>query len=320
MGKQHAAPSDHNNKKNVNKNENNIDIKFLTYNVNGLFDKLENDYFVEFISSFDFICLTETFVANDFQSPQFDDFVTFTSKARKLSRQGRYSGGVIVMIRKSLASFVERIPVDTGNTVVIKISKTLFSTSKDIMYICSYVPPNDSPYWKSQDDCFGIEVLENCILDLHEVRGDFYILLNGDLNARTACENYSFNADVDVFEEPQSSDQTHFPRKSQDSHMNGFGEYLIELCNTFDCIILNGLCDKEFDDSCTYVSSSGISTVDYFLLSYELFSTININSFSVGNITESDHLPVSMEIQSQCMDTGIKQSEESNTDKYDKFV
>jgi exonuclease III len=83
-------------------NVNKLQVKFLDYNVNGLLDKLENSNFVNFLLLHDFICLTETFVANEFSSPLFSDFVLFTSKARKFSHQGRHSGGIVVMIRKKV--------------------------------------------------------------------------------------------------------------------------------------------------------------------------------------------------------------------------
>ena len=63
-----------------------------------------------------------------------------------------------------------------------------------------------------------------------------------------------------------------------------------------ECLILNGLSERGFDDSCTFVSNSGSSVVDYFLLSCDMLSSLCITSLEVGNMIESDHLPVVLAI------------------------
>ena len=60
----------------------------------------------------------------------------------------------------------------------------------------------------------------------------------------------------------------------------------------YECLILNGLSERGFDDSCTFVSNSGSSVVDYFLLSCDMLSSVCITSLEVENMIESDHLPV----------------------------
>ena len=62
------------------------------------------------------------------------------------------------------------------------------------------------------------------------------------------------------------------------------------------CLILNGLSERGFDDSCTFVSNFGSSVVDYFLLSCDMLSSVCITSLEVENMIESDHLPVVLAI------------------------
>ena len=257
---------------------------------------MENESFVHYLLNFDIICLTETFVDSDFVSPIFHEYVVFISKAKKLSRQGRYSGGVIVMVKKSKADFFERIQVETESVIVLKIQKHLFNTGKDVMFICTYIHPSDSDFWKTHQETFGMEVIEQCILDLQSTHGDFFLMITGDLNARTACSNYSAVSDDDFENLHLSTDTVHL-RQSQDGVVNMFGNQLIELCNVFDCIVLNGLCKSGFDDSCTFIGPSGSSVVDYFIVSLDLFSSVNFLSLEVENIIESDHLPVSLKIE-----------------------
>ena len=56
--------------------------------------------------------------------------------------------------------------IDVENTIVLKIDK-LFGSPKD-MYVCSYIPPYDSNYWKNSQYGYGIELLEQCILDMYD--------------------------------------------------------------------------------------------------------------------------------------------------------
>ena len=49
-----------------NKDRINNNYSFLQWNIGGLFSKLNDDDFIEYISSFDFICMVETF-AEEFQ-------------------------------------------------------------------------------------------------------------------------------------------------------------------------------------------------------------------------------------------------------------
>ena len=251
---------------------------------------------MSFLLKHDIITLTETFVPVDFESSIFKDYLIYTSPAKKLSNKStsRYSGGVIVLVKKLFEPFVKEIKNEADNTVVLRINKNLFNTSKDIMFISSYVPPHDSPYWTVKNDGFGLEILEQCILDLQTSSNDFFLLLTGDFNARTACKNYSTVDEHDLINVP-TFHETGFLRKSQDGCTNAFGNQLVELCNIFDCIILNGLCDLQFDDSYTFIGQSGSSVIDYFIISFGLFGSIDISSLDIENLTESDHLPVTVQ-------------------------
>ena len=66
-----------------------------------------------------FLTLTETFIDNDFDlSGVFHNFIKFVCPAVKLSYHGRRSGGLLVMVKKQLAKFTERISVDCDNVIV----------------------------------------------------------------------------------------------------------------------------------------------------------------------------------------------------------
>jgi len=67
------------------------------------------------------------------------------------------------------------------------IDKSLFNADKDVLLIASYVAPEHSPFYDSMDLKDGIVILEeNLVQEICDE--DLYILLCGDLNARTGCE------------------------------------------------------------------------------------------------------------------------------------
>ena len=65
-------------------------VKFLNYNINGLLQKIDNSHLIQYITSHDFVCLTESFIATSFESDLFNDYCIYTAIAKKLSHQGRF--------------------------------------------------------------------------------------------------------------------------------------------------------------------------------------------------------------------------------------
>ena len=62
---------------------------------------------------------------------------------------------------------------------------------------------------------YGIEPLEQCVIDLYDKFDNFYIIVCGDLNARTGCQNEI----VDTLTDPLNfdSEEVFRERNSQDS-------------------------------------------------------------------------------------------------------
>ena len=220
-------------------NQNLGTVNILNFNVNGLMSKLESPDCVKYINRFDFVCLTETFIEKDLKSPLLAHYVIFSAKAKKLSRQGRYSGGVVVLAKKKYAHLVSRVECNMDNIVILKINKSLFNLDLDLLWICTYIPPIDSPSWKCSQDGWGIERLEQCLLDVNNLQMH-HVLLCGDFNSRTGSENYTGIEESFVsVHDAESTKIDQFVRLSEDVNTNAFGEQLLELCNSFDIVILN---------------------------------------------------------------------------------
>ena len=86
-------------------------------------------------------------------------------------------------------------------------------------------------------------------------------------------------------------------RQSQDKITNQIGKILIDFCTTFHCSLLNGNHTGDENGQFTFVSNQGNSVIDYFIVSVDLISKLNMN-FVVGDRVESSHMPLQLNINS----------------------
>ena len=134
-------------------------MSFLHRNVNGLLTKLKDRELIQYISSFHFVCLVETFV--DYLEPSvFSSHTVFCKPAVKLTKQGRKSGGVLCLIKNELVPYVREIKRGRGHVLCFLLDKKRFGFNRDVVYMCAYVPPENSPYYSAFDIDDGISLLE----------------------------------------------------------------------------------------------------------------------------------------------------------------
>jgi hypothetical protein len=85
-------------------------------------------------------------------------------------------------------------------------------------------------------------------------------------------------------------------RKSEDRTLNSFGRNLLSLCNTYDLKILNGCTPGDLYGLFTYVSATGSSTIDYFILSRNLVCDVKDLKLEIRERFESQHLPLHLTV------------------------
>ena len=220
---------------------------------------MSND-FIDYLNTFGLMCLTETFVDEGFKITALKEFIIFIAPAKKLSRQGRCSRGVVVCIRKCFAHLFRQVTVKFDNFILLESSKALLNTNKDVLFIFIYIPPSGSPAYAQTANGVGVEQIEHCLSDLYNTRDESLVFMCGDFNARTSQENGRGPLDSVSC---SGEDECVFKRSSQDLGSNAFGTELLHLCSALQCSILNGIKTFGFDDSETYVSQTGSSTIDY---------------------------------------------------------
>ena len=132
-----------------------------------------------------------------------------------------------------------------------------------------YVPsisPHDSPY-------FDPELFSNIETDIALFHRKGLIVLARDFNARTGKENDFITDESGTFipgeEIPPPPNLT--KRQNFDNIVNDHGKQLLDLCKTCDLRILNGRSKGDTLGKFTFHPINGISTVDYIIVSHDLF-------------------------------------------------
>ena len=294
-------------------------FSFMHWNVNGLMTKIIDNNFMTFVSSFHFVCFVETFIET-LNDDVFSNHKVFCQPSLKLSRAGRPSGGVVCLIRKEVMGHVRQIKVN-GNYLLFVIDKALFGLSKDVLYVCAYVPPEGSAYYSfvgEEED--GIALLENCLFDNALAENDFHIILSGDLNSRTSNIGPTTSDNDSFIDSLHSSDSGTGGRASQDTVINGFGKSLLNMCIALNLCILNGTCEGDHLGCYTYISPFGSSVIDYFLMSGDLLATVYDScNLNVLERIESCHMPVVLSIKFPNED--IVDTQETVTNEvFEKFI
>lgn len=283
--------------------DDNESYSFLHWNVNGLTNKFIHPDFSLYVSTFDFVCLVETFLV-EFDKTLFPDHHVFVKPAVKLPKErGRCSGGVICLIKKSIdpeLKHIKHIWVDVDNILLFRLDKTFFHLPSNILYVCTYVPPEHSPYYPFVNVDDGISQLENCLIDQLTSRDDVTLLMCGDFNGRTA----DLLPDLDDQNVSYCFSERHedvgLQRKSEDKTLNSYGKLFLNMCSVLGLVMFNGVCNGDQNGRFTYLSNSGNSVDDYFVSSCELFDFISSRgTFRVHERIESDHLPLELYINSK---------------------
>ena len=206
--------------------------KICLLNCCGLKSNTLSDDFEFFINSYDIVCLTDTKLAT-VDRLEFNDFILHTN-----CRKGaiRSSGGVAILLKRSMYKFVSILENDDDFSIWFTIDKII--DNQKMLCCVAYVPPENSNY--SSLDMF--DSIENQYVEF-EGLAKFFCLL-GDFNARTGSlgdyldinrhladhlllDEYCYNSDeINILE----SCDIPVNRSSQDNTTNKYGERFLELC------------------------------------------------------------------------------------------
>ena len=154
-------------------------LKFQSFNVEGISDQLKNDVFLSSIEKFDFISLVETWLPES-SKINIEGYYCFNKCRRKAKKARRYSGGICILVKKTLRKGVQFFSSNSDRFVWWKLDKQFFNIEEDI-YVCSvYIPPSNSKHF-GQSSIDSYSELQSNLIKYSRLGK---VMLMGDFNSR----------------------------------------------------------------------------------------------------------------------------------------
>ena len=133
------------------------------------------------------------------------------------------------------------------------------------------------------------ELFVNIETDIALFQRKGFIMLASDFNARTDKANDFIAEEIGNFIPGGNIPPPNLPiRQNFDNNINDHEKQLLDLCKTCDLRILNGRSKGDTLGKFTYHSINGVSTVDYIIVSHDLFGAVEGFAVKQPNIF-SDH-------------------------------
>ena len=265
--------------------------------VNGIkMCKLEDKTFEDTLKRFDILCLQETHISHQEIINANKNFIVIPH-CRKISKNNRYFGGMLLLIRTSIRKGIKiQQDVDT-DTIELTLQKTFFDIDRNINIVFTYASPINSCYTRARSENI-LEKIETKIVD-----GRNTYLIMGDLNGRTKRGDDFVRNSTDKHSPinvPLYFRDTQLDRNNQDTHaIDEQGKLILDLCKSNSLRILNGRMTGDESGRFTRYPkrpNENPSLIDYALCGESLMS--KIHSFLVLPLTElSDHCCISTNIR-----------------------
>ena len=277
--------------KNTRRNIGNT-LSFMTWNIQGVKQKLQDIDFLNTIYPNDFVALEESWLdtVDDFSLAEFS---YFRSDRKRSKAARRNSGGVVLLFKHKYINGLQKLKTEMNDIIWVKLDKLFFNLEKDI-YICvAYLSPENSSIFKDKTN----SLFEDIEKEVSKYCYDGDVIIMGDLNARTGrLKDYISDDSVNYIPLPNNYEIDNFrERLNRDNNVNSYGKKLIDLCLSTDLKIVNGRKIGDLYGNFTCHAYNGSSLVDYVIVQSKLFPKIQyLKVHSTSHL--SDHCPLSFSI------------------------
>ena len=207
-----------------------------------------------------------------------------------------------LLMKKHVFDFSERIQGTTSPSIIwVKIYKEILGY--EFILGSVYLPCEGSFYHNS-------DVFDSLIQDVIDIKCRYNVplCLIGDLNARTGVLADYFEQENDEVSDLiglnfcrdndlSTLNNSYVPtsRWNMDLQVNDNGNKLLEMCKSLDLAIVNGRLGEDggFGNFTCYNKNGGRSTIDYFLISHELWHSLQNFKVDLFDKCLSDaHCPI----------------------------
>ena len=110
---------------------------------------------------------------------KFKEYDVVHSPAENFSHLGRPSGGLVLLIKKSILNIIEFIDTGISHVQAIKISKEHLKSNKDILYINTYIHPAGSISYTNKEYQNTFDEIEQFLLDQMDINSETEIIIGG---------------------------------------------------------------------------------------------------------------------------------------------
>jgi exonuclease III len=249
-------------------------LKIIFWNCHGInnlynLDSTQRKIF----NSYSIVCLCETWSLNTPDIiPIFEGYKVIKQDAIRNNNSGRASGGLIILIKNTIKSYVMEI---NDFFIFVVIEGLNFKVLIGNIYLkpCSV-----------RD---GLKELKNFLSKFDEVDGSMPIILGGDFNCRIGNLNQSFDGDIFNFAYLLQE------RVAHDRLLNMNGRKLIDIMESNLFFVVNGRSISDSPGNYTFTNANGSSTVDFVWVNLDGVDCI-IDMEVRDFVLLSDHLPVSV--------------------------
>lgn len=228
--------------------------------------------FWNYLKKFDFVGLTETWIDEEkwgeLEGSLPTEFVWKCTFATRTRAAGRAAGGIITGARRNLHPDEPQRQINNKEMQCREIS-----IDGEKWKVVTVYNRNGSAETLAQLD------------ELIDEESEGRLIMGGDWNARIGEEGSV---------EEDGEDRK---RSSKDKVLNREGRLLITLTQKRGWYILNGNTEGDVDGELTYVGHQGTSVIDYILVNDD--ARQHVMKMKVDERCESDHMPITLEIQSQ---------------------
>ena len=265
------------------------ELRFLSFNVEGLESMLLDPSFYELINNHD-ICILQETMRKDDSKLNIENFWDFSQVRPKKQKIGRHSGGITILIRENLREGI-KIAQNSDGILWFRLLKAFFHTKNDL-YICGvYVPPHNSPYYTT-------EYFDKIIASVSKFTQQGDVIMCGDFNSRIGKGNNCQEVEIPHLEElplhtPKIPNM--MERSACDQVVNQHGKKLIQICDDLNLHVANGRVAEDQLGNFTCYTNKGSSTVDLVIGDSQMIQKIRSLKILPPEYT-SVHSPVSFRV------------------------
>lgn len=251
-------------------------LKVLSYNVCGLKSKVSDVSFFDLINKYDIIILLETFVSEQEKDFIVSRFVNFKLKfefAVRHAKFGRAVGGKVLCInlQSIFAQVLKFTEVQNFNVIEVGGSVQYYSC----LILPVYLNYN---FWDNDYQRLYSFVVEHFNKNL---------IIMGDLNGRIAAEQ-----GIPDLDDSCNGVICFGSRKTKDSVINNKGRKILEMCENYGFIVLNGRTVGDGEGEFTFINARGASVIDLAMVSVNCLHLVR--DFRVISRADSDHMPIEL--------------------------